>query len=86
MHGLFRIYRQENLFKMDFDVFKETVKEITPGKRWQHVLPAVPEWHRQRFIDTLRTGAKIPQAYEVVINARNMTDEAFYDLINSLKK
>lgn len=68
---------------MTFEDFKATVMELAPGKRWQHVLPAVTEWHRQRFVDVLKKGAKIPQAYDVVMENRNMADEAFYTMLKT---
>jgi hypothetical protein len=70
---------------MNFEDFKAVVMEVAPGKRWLHVLPAVPEWYRQRFVDVLKAGAKIPQAYDVVMNNRNVTDEAFYTMLKNYK-
>lgn len=70
---------------MNFEDFKEAVIVLAPGKRWQHVLPAVPEWHRQRFVDVLKAGAKIPQAYDVVMDNRNMADDMFYTMLKTYK-
>ncbi|RYE25202.1 MAG: hypothetical protein EOP51_04945 [Sphingobacteriales bacterium] len=70
---------------MEFEEFKEKVKEIVPGKRWYHVLPAVSPNCRERFLALIQVGVIMPKAYDLIEKMKDYRDEDFQRHVQVIK-
>ena len=71
---------------LDYAKFIESIKQDTDEyEQWAHVLPAVPETQRERFLKIITMGLNIPKAYDLIIITKDLTEEEFDKEIKSLK-
>lgn len=71
------------VYKVNYENFEKEVK-MCPyyDADWGHILPGVPMQHRQRFVDVISKGVRMPDAFDLVLVSSKMTDEAFYKKLN----
>ncbi|HEY1030274.1 MAG TPA: hypothetical protein VGD89_00755 [Flavipsychrobacter sp.] len=62
---------------IDYKAFETAVKEIVAEDRWLHILPAVPDGLRSRFLSAIKAGIGMPYAFDLVLVSKSMTDSAF---------
>lgn len=61
----------------DYKEFEAAVLRHITGDRWLHILPSVPADSRQRFLLAVQGGVALPQAYDLILVSKQMTDNEF---------
>lgn len=68
----------EILYMLSYKEFEEAVRQInTDSEQWQHILAAIPHTHRQRYIDTLKAGWDMPEAFDIVLTSTHIDNDAY---------
>lgn len=62
----------------DYNDFEATVKKLPLyQEKWVHILPEIQPSHRQRFIDVMNRGVDMPNAFDLILITKDMSDELF---------
>ncbi len=63
---------------LSYKEFEEAVRQIvTDSGQWQHILAAIPHTHRARYINTLKAGWDMPEAFDIVLTSTHIDDAAY---------